>query len=118
MANTLPAVIRALDYVNLADGECREFVACDEGGGETSGVLIRFRGELHAYLNACPHLGICLNWEPNRFLSSSGNHIQCAMHGALFEIETGFCVSGPCVGQSLEKLTIGGLEEERVHPPG
>jgi len=27
--------------------------------------------------------------------------IQCSSHGALFTIEDGECVAGPCTGQSL-----------------
>jgi len=30
--------------------------------------------------------------------------IQCANHGALFVIESGHCVSGPCSGQKLRKI--------------
>jgi nitrite reductase/ring-hydroxylating ferredoxin subunit len=30
--------------------------------------------------------------------------IQCAHHGALFLIENGECVTGPCAGQSLRKV--------------
>jgi nitrite reductase/ring-hydroxylating ferredoxin subunit len=30
--------------------------------------------------------------------------IQCATHGALFLIESGECVAGPCAGQSLQAL--------------
>lgn len=30
--------------------------------------------------------------------------IQCATHGALFEIETGHCIAGPCLGQNLQKI--------------
>ena len=32
------------------------------------------------------------------------------MHGAMYEIETGFCVAGPCQGARLEMLEI--IEEE------
>jgi nitrite reductase/ring-hydroxylating ferredoxin subunit len=54
------------------------------------------------YVNACPHLGVPLDWAPDRFLSSDGKHIVCSMHGALFEIETGLCLQGPCAGDHLE----------------
>ena len=28
------------------------------------------------------------------------------MHGALFEIDTGRCVAGPCTGQSLKPVNV------------
>ena len=32
--------------------------------------------------------------------------ILCATHGALFRIEDGHCLSGPCVGESLTPLPV------------
>ncbi|MEE8263379.1 MAG: Rieske (2Fe-2S) protein, partial [Gammaproteobacteria bacterium] len=40
-------------------------------------------------------------WVPDQFLDETGNLLQCATHGALFRIEDGFCVAGPCTGASL-----------------
>jgi len=58
-------------------------------------------GKFYLYRNRCPHLGSELEWEDNAFLNSDGSFIQCHTHGALFEIENGLCVSGPCAGASL-----------------
>lgn len=64
-------------------------------------LVIRKNGALHVYENRCPHRGIPLEWLPDQFLDSSGSLIQCATHGALFLIDTGECVAGPCAGQAL-----------------
>jgi nitrite reductase/ring-hydroxylating ferredoxin subunit len=32
--------------------------------------------------------------------------IVCRSHGAMFEIESGLCVDGICIGQSLQRLPI------------
>ena len=61
-------------------------------------------GQLYVYLNRCPHLGIELEWQEDRFLDSEGMMIQCATHGALFVIENGECVAGPCAGEALTAL--------------
>lgn len=61
-------------------------------------------GQLYAYQNRCPHLGVELNWLEDQFLDSDNALIQCATHGALFLIEDGRCVSGPCNGQALVAL--------------
>ena len=60
--------------------------------------------KVFVYRNICPHLGVCLEWQPNQFLDSSQSLIQCSTHGALFKIETGHCIAGPCVGQSLTPI--------------
>ena len=78
------------------------------------GFLIRRGGEVRAYRNHCPHLGIQLNWMPDQFLDFSGQHIVCAMHGALFRTNDGLCVFGPCIGRCLEQLPVRVQEDEIV----
>jgi nitrite reductase/ring-hydroxylating ferredoxin subunit len=63
-------------------------------------------GEFHAYKNSCPHLGIQLEMVPDQFLDSTHSLIQCSMHGALFTIEDGLCISGPCFDRSLVSVNI------------
>lgn len=72
---------------------------------EERGIIVLRQGqEIRAWLNHCPHLGIPLNWQPDEFLSLEGTHIQCSTHGALFTLEEGYCIAGPCRGQSLIAL--------------
>ena len=65
---------------------------------------VRRDGQVYAYQNRCPHRGVPLEWQPDQFLDHSNSLIQCATHGALFLIESGECVAGPCAGQSLKAL--------------
>lgn len=65
---------------------------------------VKQQGEVYLYRNACPHLGIALEWVEDQFLDSSRSMIQCANHGALFVIESGKCVAGPCAGQKLKAV--------------
>jgi len=53
------------------------------------------------YLNACPHLGVPLDWLPGKFMSADGQRIVCATHGAEFRPEDGVCLRGPCRGDRL-----------------
>lgn len=59
-------------------------------------------GQIYVYINSCPHIGIPLEFQPDEFLDMEKHFIQCANHGALFEIETGDCIAGPCTGQALK----------------
>jgi nitrite reductase/ring-hydroxylating ferredoxin subunit len=65
---------------------------------------VRRGGQVYAYINRCPHRGVGLEWHPDKFLDDSQSLIQCATHGALFLIEDGECIAGPCAGQSLTSL--------------
>ncbi len=71
----------------------------------TAGLLFRRGERVLAWQNSCPHRGIRLEWQPDQFLDYEKQFIQCATHGALFGIEDGVCVAGPCPGEELAPLT-------------
>lgn len=71
-------------------------------------------GKIHVYKNACPHLGIQLEMVPDQFLDSTHSLIMCSMHGALFRIEDGYCVSGPCLDQSLKHIPFDIIDNQIV----
>src|SRR5262245_53792261 len=75
-----------------------------QGDWPLRGFVVRVGNEAHAYVNRCPHARHPLNLGPNRFLTPRGDLILCSSHGALFEKRSGFCVAGPCAGQSLERV--------------
>lgn len=62
---------------------------------------VRKDGEIYVYKNECPHLGVNLEFLENDFLDMDGALIECSTHGALFEIESGHCLTGPCQGDYL-----------------
>jgi nitrite reductase/ring-hydroxylating ferredoxin subunit len=78
----------------------------EQDGQILEGFVVRHSDGVSAYLNHCPHTGASLNWMPDQFLSYDAAFIQCSIHGALFQLATGECVHGPCVGKSLEKLDV------------
>lgn len=61
-------------------------------------------GQIYVYVNSCPHIGIALEFQPDEFLDMEKRFIQCANHGALFEIENGDCIAGPCAGKALKAV--------------
>jgi nitrite reductase/ring-hydroxylating ferredoxin subunit len=88
-----------------AEKVCVEFTL--SRAGERVPCFVLRQGEsLYGYVNSCPHTGVALNWQPGQFLDITGELIQCAMHGALFRIEDGVCLRGPCVGRSLQRLHL------------
>lgn len=81
-------------------------LACGQARGfEAAGVFAV--GTQHGpviYRNACPHLGVPLDWAPDRFLSADGSVIMCGTHGAEFRIADGYCLRGPCREKSLDPV--------------
>ncbi len=69
--------------------------------GSEAIFIVKKDNQLHAFHNKCPHININLETMPNQFLNLDKTYIQCSNHGALFEIETGKCISGPCFGEYL-----------------
>lgn len=67
---------------------------------------VRQGNSIFAYWNLCPHRNSPLNWVPNQFLDTENQLIQCALHGALFEIDSGLCIAGPCSGDSLQPVEL------------
>lgn len=66
--------------------------------------VVRQGDQVHAYVNSCPHRGIRLEWQPDQFLDYEKQYIQCSTHGALFTLDNGKCIVGPCNGSSLRRV--------------
>ena len=73
----------------------------------TAGFAVRHCGAVRAFVNRCPHAGTELDWNPGEFFDETGLYLICSTHGALFEPGNGYCVAGPCRGDSLEPLGVG-----------
>jgi len=89
----------------LREGESLKF-GYTEDGREREGFIVRHGGRLFAYRNQCRHIPMTMDWVENRFLSRDGCHIQCATHGALYDIASGLCVAGPPEGKILGRFEI------------
>jgi nitrite reductase/ring-hydroxylating ferredoxin subunit len=97
--------LRALCQVeDIPDGGSKGFGP--PPGGFTGLFAVRQGDAVVVYVNTCPHIGVSLDWAPDRFLSSDGSRIVCAMHGAEFDIASGECLRGPCLGERLESVMI------------
>lgn len=98
-------------------GDINEFTEGEAYGIDLDGlsiVLIRWHGRFFLYENHCPHRGIRLEWQPNQFLDYERQFIQCAMHGALFRIDDGECIAGPCPGEILTSVPFH-IDEGKIY---
>ncbi|MEA5446534.1 Rieske (2Fe-2S) protein [Gammaproteobacteria bacterium AB-CW1] len=95
--------IKVCSLDELADPGAKEF-EFETAQGKDYGFLVCRDGQVSAYVNSCPHTGAALNWAPDRFLTKAGDQIMCGVHGAIFRIEDGHCLAGPCEGRNLTPL--------------
>jgi nitrite reductase/ring-hydroxylating ferredoxin subunit len=89
----------------IADPGSRGFSVVIEAHTESI-FLIRKGEAVFGYRNRCPHTGSPLDWMPDQFLNLDKDYIQCATHAALFRIEDGLCIAGPCRGDVLSALPL------------
>lgn len=75
-------------------------------GREVPAFAVRVDGVVHAYVNACAHEGVELDWTPGEFLDEAGEALVCASHGATFNPASGRCTGGPCRGRALQRIGV------------
>lgn len=97
----------------LPDGSARGFDP--QASGRDSLFVVRRGRTLLAYRNACPHHGTPMAWRKNAYLDAAGEHIVCFAHGAQFEIASGLCTLGPCLGEHLKPVPLRLDEDGAVH---
>jgi nitrite reductase/ring-hydroxylating ferredoxin subunit len=97
--------LKLCDLDEIDEGNSGGFFA-ERNGRMESYIVVRKDGDVFVYLNSCPHIGSPLDFAPGRFLNPNKTMILCSTHGALFRIEDGHCVSGPCAEQELTVVPV------------
>lgn len=85
-----------------------------ETGRDTFFVVRRGR-EIYGWRNACPHYGSTpMAWQRHAYLNGDSTRVMCHSHGAQFDMETGECLLGPCLGQSLQRIDVYVCSNNRI----
>ena len=95
-----PPGVRLGPLERIAEGKARNYVL-QMRAGRFHGFIVRRGNAVFGYVDRCPHAGVPLAQVLDDYLTPGGDHIACSWHGALFAIDDGLCVGGPCVGQRL-----------------
>jgi len=75
--------------------------------GRDTIFVVRRGNTVHAWADDCPHIpGSPMAWRKDAYLNAARTRIVCSGHGALFDIATGRCDAGACLGQSLRKVNV------------
>ena len=90
---------------DIADGEGKAFTL-PRKPVPLEVFVVRRGARAFGYVNSCPHAWAPLDWSPDHFTNMDKTHILCGIHGAVFDIESGRCISGPCKGDSLTAFPV------------
>lgn len=89
----------------IPDDTARNFVL-ELRAGHFHGFVVRKGDAVHGYVDLCAHMALPLAQELDQYLTPDASLIQCSWHGALYRIEDGICVGGPCVGARLRPWPV------------
>lgn len=79
--------------------EITEAAPCRVDTGTMSVLLIRAKGQLHAFVNECSHLGLPLDGGQ---VDLASGVLTCPWHGFRYECATGKCITNP--GSKLDAI--------------
>jgi nitrite reductase/ring-hydroxylating ferredoxin subunit len=104
LSETPPGVkLGPLDLI--PDGKARNFVL-EMKAGRFHGFVVRRGDAVHGYVDRCAHMALPLAQVLDQYLTPDGGLIQCSWHGALYRIDDGECVGGPCAGARLHAWPV------------
>jgi len=69
-------------------------------------LLVRRDGRVRAYINACPHQDLPLDYRGKQVLSADGRILRCTNHAAGFDADTGAGADGLGVGCALDPVPV------------
>lgn len=97
----------------LSEGQAKPFSSKIKGK-IVNGLVVCKNGKFFAYENVCQHLAVTLDLNDGNFFNHDSSFLQCHMHGALYELDTGLCVAGPCIGGRLRTFELDDRGKELV----
>lgn len=97
--------VRVPGALHLKEGKTQVFLV-KSGKDAKNGFIIRYQGQLLAFLNECPHWSVDLDLGDEDFFDPELERIYCKNHGALFVLPSGECETGPCLGRALTAYAL------------
>lgn len=103
MADRIAPKFAVCPSAELANGEHRKLTMTFEGREEEC-LLLRFEGQVYAYINLCVHMPRRLDGEEPKVFDHTGRYLRCSMHGIVYTPQTGSSVSTMCEGERLRAV--------------
>lgn len=111
--SSTPAGVKLGPLSTIPDGGARNYVL-QMRAGRFHGFVVRRGGEAWGYVDRCPHMGLPLAQVLDQYLAPGGDLIACSWHSALFALDTGLCVGGPCAGARLTRWPVAVIDGDLV----
>lgn len=108
-------VICGTDAVERGGAKAFSLSRIDEAGEARPFPIVVIRthdNNYVGYVNTCPHEGVWLNFGSGDFFTQDRAFLRCGQHGATFEIDSGVCIDGPCIGESLQPVALAVIDGE------
>ena len=87
----------------LAESHALAFTLTLDGVSRQA-FVVRAGGALYAYVDSCRHQSLPLDLGSGVVVEHG--LIPCRHHGAMYRVDDGVCVSGPCAGAALTRLAL------------
>jgi len=101
---------------DIEEGHVRRAIFPD-GNSQQTMILVRDDESAHAFENLCPHYNLPLDFKGDDFMHPERNLLRCKNHQALFRMNDGVCIEGPCVGKRLKVVDIEVIERKIYFSP-
>jgi nitrite reductase/ring-hydroxylating ferredoxin subunit len=89
---------------DVIDGKARVVGLRGTPGVEV--IVVREGKRVFGYLNECRHMAVALNLLDDFGVRTARYHLLCDHHSATFRFSDGYCVAGPCEGESLTAIAL------------
>lgn len=100
------------DVCNLSDIDDLSTLTIDLNGFPL--LLVQQDKRIHAFVNACPHQYLPLDYKGDKLLSADRTKLRCTNHGASFDIETGEGIEGLGIGCNLDIVPVRTTKNNRI----
>jgi nitrite reductase/ring-hydroxylating ferredoxin subunit len=69
-------------------------------------IVVREGAHVYGYINECAHMAVPLNLLDDYGVATSKHRMLCDHHYAAFRFSDGYCLEGPCEGESLTAVPL------------
>jgi nitrite reductase/ring-hydroxylating ferredoxin subunit len=69
-------------------------------------IVVREGERVYGYINECAHMAVPLNLLDDFAVETNKYRILCDHHYAAFRFSDGYCLEGPCQGESLTAVPL------------
>lgn len=91
---------------DVADGKSR-VIPFGSGTERFELIVVRTGDAVFGYANECRHLGVAMNLlDDHAVETDDAGHILCQYHYATYRFNDGYCIAGPCQGESLTAVPL------------